>query len=734
MKHVLVLAGFLFFMNCSVLGQNDSIPETADIENISVANLKSTNISIDLTNPEELELALKKIHTFKFIESLTLDGEVSENDLKKLLYRLSVLKNLTSITFQENELKKIPENITTVKSLQSLTVIGNSNLDFNDLCVKLKRSSVNELKLIDNDLKKSPSAISEMISLKKIELSGSNELDYVDFVDQLAKLPGLTTLSIPVNYISELPKNIDKLKSLQVLDVSNNNLMELPDEISSLKAINNLSIQGNLLLNPAKDLEKLKGNNIQYLALDKEIAGEDLEQIKKLFPTAQIDFPVNKEEKEDALVEAKKADEKTALPVKDLLTGELKAKKESSILSGAYLTYPALFQGVVYNFDTLNFEERYTDLRYTNVYQSVRNGAWRGGSFYFRRSCYPYEKPGKKNETWFRFSIEDQASSLNYQELKAFYGMYWVYKGELTKKEFKKEYLVKKQQARFRNRAGYRKRMRNLPIRWNDIRVEYDKNNSLFLFRLKSDTGFVEFTAYPVFPDVAIEKSQKEYIRRYSLYQKSLSRRSRSFQRDFSKNKSKYDANYKILKEYAWKTLQSRMSDEEKQMSREEWLEYYDQIVANEKKAIDNSPLSRAYILRGLVLGGYATGPLRNVVVRDVRQNTTTAGFGFKAFNVDFVDSKGGGKLAVANIMILDNKNKLISQSAGTLGLLPNLITLQQYSSYSILVELRNGDYGFISSEEIDKQIFEPNKTFQFNALVFDKNLDTIGSLLSGKK
>lgn len=728
MKYILFVSFFIIF-NCSAVGQNDSIPETADVENISVANLKSTNISIDLANSEELEVALKKIHTFKFVESLSLEGEVSENDLKKLLYRLSVLKNLTSITLHENELKKIPENIISVRSLQSLTVIGNNNLDYNDLCVKLKGSSVNELKLIDNDLKKSPSAISEMSSLKKIEVSGSNELDYVDLIDQLAKLPGLTTLSIPVNYISELPRNIEKLKSLQVLDVSNNNLMELPNEISSLKAINNLSIQGNLLLNPTKDLEKLKGNNIQYLALDKEIAGEDLEQIKKLFPSAQIDFPVNKEEKEEAA--AKKADEKTTAPVKGILTGELKAKKESSILSGAYLTYPALFQGVVYNFDTLNFEERYKDLGYTNVYRNVRNGFWRGGTFYFAR--FDKQKYWKKKETWFSFSLADQSTSLNYQELRAFAGMYWVYKGDLTKKEFRRKYLVKRQPTRFSNRAKYRKRKRCMPIRWNDIRVEYDKNNSLFTIRLKSDTGFVQFNAYPVLANVPIEKSQKEYVRRYTLYQKSLSRRSRTFQRELTKNKTKYDANYKLMNEYAWKTLQSRMSDEEKQMSREEWLEYYDEIIANEQKAIDNSPLSRAYILRGLVLRGYGTNPGRVVPIRDVRSNTAPQ-FGYKTFNIDFVDSKGAGKLAVANIMILDNKNKLISQSVGTLGLLPNIISLQQYSSYSILVELRNGDYGFISAEEIDKQIFEPNKTFQFNTLVFDKNLDTIGSLLSGRK
>ncbi|MGZ4033411.1 MAG: leucine-rich repeat domain-containing protein, partial [Bacteroidia bacterium] len=666
MRYILLVICYFFFFNDIVFAQNDSLSQATEIENISNADLKAKEILIDLSNPEDLELALKKIHTFKFLESVTLEGVTDESTLQKILYRLSVLKNLTSLTLKENELNKVPENIGNIKGLRSLTIEGNSNLDYNDLCSKLKSVQLSQLNLIDNDLKKTPASISEISSLKKVQLTGSNEVNYADFVDQLAKLPGLTTLSIPVNYITELPKNIEKLKSLQVLDVSNNTLNELPDEVSSLKAINNLSIQGNLLLDPVKDLAKLKGNNIQYLSLDKEIAGEDIEEIKKMFPNAEINFPPNNSDKEDVAAEDKKTE--PPAPVKSIHEGELKAKNESSILSGAYLTYPALFQGVVYNFDTLGFEERYKDLRYTNIYRRVGNVTWGAGAFMFRKSTYKREKPGKKNEKWFRFSLENQIVSTNYPELRAFSGMYWVYQGELTKKQFKKKYLRKRQHVRFRLFK------RSEPIIWNDIRIEFDNNNSLFTITVKDTNGFEKFNAYPVMPDIPIEKSQQMYNRRFLMYERALLRRTQNFKRDLSRNKNRYDLNYKRMKEYAWKELQIRMTDEEKAMSREEWLEYYDNIIANEQKAIDNTSLAQSYILRGLVLRGYSAGITNNMSRPIVPPKKNNANYGYRSFNVDFIDSKGAGKLAVSNIFILDNKNKTISQITGTLGISPNLI------------------------------------------------------------
>ena len=714
MRNSIFLAGFLFLLNHSSFGQVDTLSPKSVVESILLANSKTKEISIDLSNPEEIELALKKIHTYKYLETLTLNGECDETSLRNLFFRLSVLKNLSGLNLIENELLKIPDNISTIKSLRILSVVGNTNLDYNDFFTHLKKISLTELHLIDNDLKTTPPLLSEMSTLRKIRLSGSDQLNYTDFVDQLTKLPLLNTLSIPVNYIAELPKNIDQLKSLQILDVSNNNLMELPDEISSLKAINNLSIQGNLLLNPAKDLGKLKGNNIQYLALDKEIAAEDLEQIKKLFPDAQIDFPLNKEE------EINKTNTPEKPTTKPIYKGELTAKKEVRILSPAYAMYPAYFQSPPYTFDTLNFDQRHQDIRYKNVYQRMDGRSIQPGEFYFRKTTDKYELPGKKGETWFRFGTNDNLVSSNYPELRAFSSLYWVYQGDLTKKQFKRKYLLYKKKKLFSRR-------RNRIVRWNDIRIEFDKNNSLFSIQLKSDSGFTKFTAFPKTPLTQVEKTQQTYNKLYLIYKKALLRRSQNFNKTLLRNKRSYDLTYKKVSEDAWKELQVNMSDEEKTMSKEDWFEYFDNVIADEQNILDKTELSRNYILRALAFRDYTTNLVSG---NQPSQTASTNRIAFKIWTVDFIDQKGNGKLPVTTVYVLDNKNNTITETSSTLGLFPTAIDMKQFSYYSILVELRNGNWGLISAEEIDKQVIEPNKTHRLKTLVFDKNLNTIGELL----
>ncbi len=452
-----------------------------------------------------------------------------------------------------------------------------------------------------------------------------------------------------------------------------------------------------LLISPAKDLEKLKGNDIRFLSIDKEVSGEEIEQIKKIFPNAEINFPIENLEKEDE----RQQETSLPIPINNIYNGELKTKRELKILSGAYLLYPTLFQGIMYNFDTLRFEERYANQNYTNVFQRLPTGQSMGGEFYFGRTFWRSIKKDRIKQKLFWIPDSPYMSSI-YPELRAFSGMYWIYQGELSRRKFKKNFLKKS---------------------WGDIRIEFDKNNSMFTIHLKSPTGFEKITAYPfTYNNIPLEKVQQTYVIKFLGYEKALSRRAELFRRNLNKGKKKYDANFKKMHDYAWKELQINMCNEEKLMSQNDWLEYYDNIVANEKKAIDNAPLSLAFLLRQLSLVGFNT--------RAGNNRTPTTGFRINTLNVDFIDATGSGKLAVANIIILDNRNKTFSQMTGTLGLAPNLIPISQYSSNLVFVQLRNGDFGLVTSNEIDRQPIQPLQTCQYKVKVFDKNLDTIGNLL----
>lgn len=688
-KFALIFTLFLVlpFVN-SVQGQSDSIEKRSE---------PIKEITVDFGNKESVNQALKKLHTYKHLQSVVLEGETDEVTLNKILTRLSTLTNLSSITFKENGLKKPPINLMGLKAITKVTIEGNSELNYNELYNVLGKLQVTELNLVDNDLPKNPGQIEFISTLKKLKITGSTQLNYEDLVDHLQKIPNLNELAIPVNFITEIPRNITKLSGLQILDVSSNALTELPKAASSFKALNNLSIQGNLILNPAEELEKLKGADIRSLSLDKEISGDEIDKIKKTFPNAEINFPLETknemEENDSNLFEHKNL----IKPVQQ--KGRLKAKQETKILSAAYLFYGQIFRNINYQFDTLTFEERYSNFSYCNVYKAQGPDKYVGGILRLEKNRFG--TTGKRTETWFRFKMGDETFGAFYPELKAFLPMYWVYQGELSKKQFKRK-IIKKN--------------------WKDVRINLDDNNSLFTIELKGDTSFIKFKAYPLISSaLPAEKSQKTYSRRYSYYQKMLLQRASRFRKDNKREKRKYDSDFKKLKEYAWVSLQSRMSDEEKLMSKEDWLDYYDAIIFDEKKALDKSSLLPSFLERALTVRGF-----RSAIGTFIPKNTIS----LKSVNVDFLNENGAGALAVNRIYIIDKQNKTCVQNNGTLGIGPNRVVLKQFSNYVLIVELRNGNFGVVGAKEIDsKELFSNNLQY-FRVKLFDKNLDTLGDCL----
>ncbi|MBI2268953.1 MAG: leucine-rich repeat domain-containing protein [Bacteroidetes bacterium] len=655
-------------------------------------------LTVDMTNPEYVGLVLDKIHEFKNLRSIEFEGEANENTLKKVFYRLSVLKNLANITLRDNELKKMPDNVKNIKTLTSLTIEGNNNLDFDDMFDKLSEINLVGLKLIDNDFKNDPKGISEISSLRSLTLSGSSRLNYEKLIDNLSKLPALDSLSLPINFITQLPQNIFRLKSLKQLDVSNNVLSELPEGVSSLKAINNLSINGNIIVNQFRELEKFRDADIKYLSIDKEISGDEIEQIKRMFPKAEINYPVYEEDDDSQMTAIVPATDRIVPKKTEEKAGNLVVKKDFSILSAAYLNYPDIFRSVHYNFDTLLFNERYADASYINTTKRVRSN-YAGGRFSL------YKMKGRRKEVAFNIGSR-YSRAIDFNELTAFNGMHWVYNGELTKKQFLKKYIKKKE--------------------WNDVRISFDNNNSQFSIELKNDKGFEKISAYPIYNKGTLEKSREAYNRRFSNYQKALVRRAKRFEKNLLKDKKRYDNDYILVKQKAWDELLLQMSNEERVMTEKQWLEYYDNIITNEKLALNNSSLQLEYFERGMKIRGYNSTILRN---NNSKKSQITYGK-LISVSVEFIDENGGGKLAVKNVITIDKMGNRYYQSEGGLGLSPNNIIFWQNANNVIIVELRNGTLGIVSTSEINsKKIPVKSELLELKTKVLDKNLDTMADI-----
>ena len=89
--------------------------------------------------------------------------------------------------------------------------------------------------------------------------------------------------------------------------------------------------------------------------------------------------------------------------------GSLSVKKTYKILSPAYMVFAATMTALRYNFDTLSFDQRYLDLRYTNVVQKVPSRFDHTDAIYLRNKRFWREVKHPRSEIW--FNIEGTQSN-----------------------------------------------------------------------------------------------------------------------------------------------------------------------------------------------------------------------------------------------------------------------------------------------------------------------------------
>jgi hypothetical protein len=238
-------------------------------------------------------------------------------------------------------------------------------------------------------------------------------------------------------------------------------------------------------------------------------------------------------------------DEKTGQwTYKDTLSNKVKVTKKN--LSSAYRSYTSLFK---MNFDTTLFDERYKDFSYVRTdritpFISKNPTSWLG-FFKIKRAYHATKDKVFKKQPNFVLDIKNHG---RYKELNSYWGYTWVYNGKLSKKEFNKKYVSKKD--------------------WTDIRVSYDPSANDFNIELKSPKEFVTMEAIPI---KANYKSNVFYDNTYlkldNRYTKTLKKLQAKFDNNIKKKIEKH-----INRQ--WADIVRIMSPEEKAMSRDEWIAY----------------------------------------------------------------------------------------------------------------------------------------------------------------
>jgi len=628
------------------------------------------------------------------------------------------------------------EDVEKIKSLNApFSLIISDSPDLNlEILFKdgMNLSDLKELSLINNQTNKLPNNISKLNKLNKIVISDNDDFDLNSFFDLCKNFPLLNSMNLSNNSIPSLPSKTPVFINIKTLDISENLLDTLGSFINCFPKLDSLIIHGNMLNNPSNDLKKIKNNKIKYISLDSSVVFDDnWSSLKNQFsqttfnlisdiPNKNI-FTDNYQKLPDSLSFSLKENADTSTN-ESVTIGVFRLEKNTfQILSDAYLHYPRLFPDANTSFDSLLFEERFSDLRYINNIK--KNTSFSRGRIHLGLSKNYFKnifRSKKKYSKKICYYIDTEPVSIrnNYDEISAYNkGTKWVYKNkDYTRAKFKKKFIG----------------TRNSPVLWHDIKIEYNADNNDYVMILKGDTSFYYLecninkkeTSYSKnkkkLSEAGSLKEEKSNLRKFLKYLKLRKARENKVNKIIIKNKDTYVKSLTKFNYVSWLNFQQMyMSKEERQLTKEQWLEYYEKVIANEPEAIRNSDASIDATKRALDVDSYSQTysaflindslPIvsRGLLFNDLQNNI----------------------LAVKKVlMILPDKQKYISLS-GTLNsdYLQTIIALN--SKIMFVVETISGKIGVATSSDVAKILQDESTFYTIPMQMLDNKIATVGQI-----
>lgn len=600
--------------------------------------------------------------------TLHLDNVVSQDYLQQALISVAKIESIENIIITDYQAKKIPQSLADCKYLRKVTFVQCKEINAKHTIKLLgELPALESINFGNCKIDAIPAEIKNCTQLRNINISLNNILDLQTTIESLSHCPNLEAVALPVNQISQLPENISKLTHLKELNLANNNLTDLPFGLKELDSLESIAVQKNIIIGPVKAYQKLNTLNIKYLSID-AVSDKELEELKRLFPNAEI--------KQEAKPDIELLEMHTQ--IKDSITNEVlsnrKVEEEASYVirkresmdlkvhSLAYLHYAKAFDPLLNNRefrDTLLFDERFLDTNYYNVYR--RQKGLNYDTFELKSA-----RTSDKNQIGFNFKITEYFYT-NFEEYFAFNEMVWVVvNNQQSQKEFRKEWI---------NRMSYL-----------DYRIDYQSAQKNFLMTLKTANGFKELIVVPRFnsKQQSISMTQTSYEARYIKYLEGLNKRRKKFNKLQLDRKVEYRIKLNKVHNNTWEDFSKQyFSEEEKNFTQKEWLEYYDEVIAQEKRALYNSELNTGYLERLLLLSNM--DEIKSVGKLKVN-------YGELPNKLTFLNEEQQ-LISVKNLYVLNHVDGSFKKYAGSNGPMEFYVFYKAGDEVSFVAELRNGDF-----------------------------------------
>jgi hypothetical protein len=359
------------------------------------------------------------------------------------------------------------------------------------------------------------------------------------------------------------------------------------------------------------------------------------------------------------------------------------------VLSDAYVHYQFI-AGERLLYDTNSFENRYASYDYCrttlknlhprtgrvrNEYLRtgvVRNQVNKKTSFDLQlRSPYPVLIYNAGPVALYSSGRSPNILNMNrsFPELRCFKRYNWILTDTLTRKEFRR-YIQR--------------------TKWYDIRIEYEEGDEHYTLVLKGAERSLSLQAYPFRNNSLVpeERSRPDLTKLHHCYTRALNKE----QIKFDKRVRKPIKKMQHMEKRQWDFLRSRyFSEEERLMTKEEWLAYFGQVMLNEQEYLPDAPFYPALFLRHLRYNSFVPMP---ATLRSIRSSAPCC------IESDSAQCIEPGNVIFINRNTLEYHSQLITESAGPCCFMAEMIPS---GNFAALIILKDGSLALAPSVRFDE-------------------------------
>jgi Leucine-rich repeat (LRR) protein len=563
----------------------------------------------DSVSLQKLKLESDKL---KNLAGIAVDGKV---ELENTLWEsFSNFKMLEHIILRNNKLTTLKIQSTT--TMKELWINGSPDISYEKLNSTLENCIyLQVVRLQDFQLTQVPAALKKLTFLKKLQICRSKWM-FDQIVENLVDLQSLKQLFLSDNHFVEVDKTIKNLPPIEHLDLSGNDLVTISSKLKKLNSLDTLVLNRNSIVDLNLLAPVFQPSKISLLILQNDTV-TNISDFEYLIPGKDVIWMYDSYNKIDFELPKGKTELVKEFETKDLKQEELSIEstfvKDVKLYSPAFIRFDQLqFPQALATLDTLTFNSRYKDSTYIYTTKIPYQNETIDGYYYplkLDKAHQTYYKKKKKKKidheklSHIRFQIHNSVKGFESKvlvsilvqpfegskssELEAFKDVTWQMVDFLNNKEFEEAVMNQKT--------------------WSDIRIEKLPENEYYTFALKGRFQNLNLKALALKTTNLSDESfsKKSMPKIYQAYQKDLVKEAAKFDKDLKK--SIVQAEKKFSKEIIdkWAKVQIYMSEDEKKLSRYEWMPYYLKIKGNEFGLIAQEKLQILYLSRYLESRGF---------------------------------------------------------------------------------------------------------------------------------